>query len=262
MTSQAGNIPAGMAFRRVRWSAERRFYGGFAAAITAAVVLGFSRTFFLKPWYPEWARAHGAPEAIFYVHGVVFVGWFLLLLVQPTLVAAGRVDIHRRLGRLGGGLAVAMVLLGTVGSLIAARRPTGFMNVPMPPLQFLVVPLTVITLFGIFVTLALVKRRDAQSHKRFMLLASIALVEAAVARWPFAFMSSPSPVPGFGMVEMCVDLFLVPILVWDLASRRRLHPVTFWGGAALIASQPLRIMLSGTHAWLAFAGWAVNLLPR
>jgi hypothetical protein len=29
----------------------------------------------------------------------------------------------------------------------------------------------------------------------------------------------------------------------------------------LIANQPLRIMLSGTQAWLAFAGWAVGLLP-
>ena len=99
-------------------STERRFYVGFAAAITAAVVLGFSPTFFLRPWYPDWARAHGAPETFFYIHGVVFVGWFLLLIAQPTLVAAGRVDIHRRLGVFGGGLAVAMVVLGTIGSLV------------------------------------------------------------------------------------------------------------------------------------------------
>jgi hypothetical protein len=262
MTTQAGSIPARTASRRVRWSAERRFYVGFAAAITAAVVLGFSRTFFLRPWFPEWARAHGAPEPFFYVHGVVFVGWFLLLLAQPTLVAAGRVDVHRRLGVLGGALAVAMVLLGTVGALMAAGRPTGFMNVPLPPLQFLVVPLTVIALFGAFVALAIVKRRDAQTHKRCMLLASIALVEAGVARWPFAYLTAASPIPGLGGTELSVDLFLVPMVVWDLVSRGRLHPVTLWGGALLIASQPLRLMLSGTHAWLAFAGWAVNLLPH
>jgi hypothetical protein len=261
MTTRAGTISAATS-RRARWSAEHRFYIGFAAALAAAVLLGFARTFFLRPWYPEWARAHGAPEAFFYIHGVVFVGWFLLLLAQPSLVAAGRIDLHRRLGRLGGGLAIAMVLLGTLGALIAAGRPTGFMDVPAPPLQFLTVPLTIMVLFGTFVTLALLNRRDPQTHKRYMLLASIALVEAGVARWPFAFMETALPVPGIGMIELCVDLFLVPLVVWDLVSRRRLHPVTLWGGLALIASQPLRFLLSGTHAWLAFAAWAVGLVPR
>ncbi len=75
-------------------------------------------------------------------------------------------------------------------------------------------------------------------------------------------MATALPVPGFSMVKLSVDLFLVPMVVWDLASRRRVHPVTLWGGLALIFSQPLRFMLSGTHAWLGFAGWAVNLLPH
>lgn len=245
---------------RIRWSAERRFYVGLAAAIAAAVLLGFARTFFLRPWFPEWARAHGAPEPFFYVHGVVFAAWYVLLLAQPSLVAAGRVDLHRRLGRLGGGLAVVMVLLGTIGALIAAGRPTGFIDVPVPPLQFLVVPLADLALFGVFVALGFANRRDPQRHKRYILLASIALAEAGVARWPFAFMTGASPVPGFSMTDLGVDLLLVPMVAWDLISRRRLHPVTLWGGVALVAVQPLRLMLSETRGWLAFAGWAVNLL--
>ena len=56
------------------------------------------------------------------------------------------------------------------------------------------------------------------------------------------------------------DLFLVPLLVWDFRTRGRPHPVTLWGGLLLIASQPLRLMLSSAGAWLAFAQWAVNLL--
>ena len=262
MTTQPGTIIGASASRRTRWSAEHRFYVGFAATITAAVVLGFSRTFFLRAWYPEWAQAHGAPEPFFYFHGSVFTGWFLLLLAQPSLVAIGRVDLHRRLGRLGAGLAVLMVLLGTVGALMAAGRPTGFIGVPLPPLQFLVVPLADILLFGTFVTLAIVKRRTPQSHKRYMLLASIAIAEAGVARWPFAVMAAAVPVPGFDMTDVFVDLFLVPMVVWDLASRGRVHPVTLWGGVVLIALQPLRMMLSGTHAWLAFAAWAVGLVGR
>jgi hypothetical protein len=32
-----------------------------------------------------------------------------------------------------------------------------------------------------------------------------------------------------------------------------LHPATLWGGLVLIASQPLRLWLMGTDAWLALA---------
>lgn len=245
---------------RMRWSTERIVYLGLAIAITAAIVLGFARTFFFRAWYPEWARAHGAPETIFYVHGVAFAAWLVLLLAQTSLVTAGRVDLHRRLGVAGAGLAVVMVVLGVVGSLLAAGRPTGFIDVPLPPLQFLVVPLGLIVLFAVFVTLAIVNRRRPQSHKRYMILASIALVEAGLVRWPFAIMTAPSPVPGLGMIELFVDLFLVPMIVWDIVSRGRPHLVTVWGGAALIVSQLLRLKLAATGAWLAFAGWAVSLV--
>ncbi len=260
MTVQA-HVPVRGASRHARWSSERLFYTGFAVAITTAVVLGFGRTFFFRAWYPDWARLHGAPETFFLIHGVAFAAWLLLLLTQTSLVAAGRVDLHRRLGVFGAGLAIVMLVLGTVGALMAASRPAGFINVTVPPLQFLAVPLFALGGFAAFVSLALLNRRRPQHHKRFMLLGTIALAEAAVARWPFAFMHTPLLIPGIGMIELCLDLFLVPILIWDLASRGRPHPVTLWGGLALIASQPLRFWLMGTPAWLAFAGWAVGLLP-
>ena len=94
-----------------------------------------------------------------------------------------------------------------------------------------------------------------------MLLATIALAEAAVARWPFAFMHAPLPIPGIGMTELCLDLFLVPMLIWDLASRRPSAPRHAVGrpGADRLAAAP--VLLIRDPAWLAFAGWAVSLLP-
>jgi len=235
-----------------RASRERLFYTGVAIAMFATVFLGFARSFFLRPWFPD---VPAAPEPVFFVHGVVFTAWLVLLVVQPALVAAHRTDLHRKLGWLGAGLAVAMVALGTFGALVAARRPTGFVGVPIPPLQFLVVPLVDMVLFATLVGLAIVKRRDTQSHKRLMLLASVNLLAAGIARWPFAVMQAGPPMY-FGLS----DLFIVALGAWDLASRGRLHPVTLWGGLAIVVSQPLRLVLSGTGAWLAFAAWAVGLL--
>jgi hypothetical protein len=239
---------------------ERTVYLGFTVALALSVLLGFARTFFLRAWYPEWAAVHGAPERIFYLHGTVFATWYLLLIVQASLISVRRVAWHRRLGVAGAGIAAVMVLLGILASLVAARRPTGFIDIPVPPLQFLIVPLGAITLFGTLVTLAVVRRRDTQAHKRYMLLASIVMLEAAVGRWPFAFMNGPSPLPFFDMPSLMTDLFLVPLCAWDLRSRRRLHPVTLWGVLGIVAYHVLRMPIASTAPWQAFAAWAVQRL--
>ena len=38
---------------------------------------------------------------LLHVHGAVFSAWIVLLIVQVSLVAADRVDLHRRLGLMG-----------------------------------------------------------------------------------------------------------------------------------------------------------------
>jgi hypothetical protein len=232
-------------------SAERRFFLGMALAVLATVFVGFARSFFLRPLFPDWPSP---TEAVFYVHGALFCAWIVLLLVQTSMVAAGRTALHRRIGPFGALLAAAMVVLGTYGGLVAARRATGFTDIPIPPLQFLAVPIFDMVLFAAFVWLAVAKRGDPQTHKRWMLLATINLVTAAIARWPGVF--DLGPLAFFGLT----DLFIVALAIWDLRTRGRLHPATLWGGLLTMVSQPLRLVVSGTEGWLAFARWATGLL--
>src|SRR5947208_2023227 len=121
-----------------RAPAERRFFLGMALALFAAVAVGFARSFFLRPLFPGWPSPS---ETIFYVHGAAYTAWIVLLVTQTALVSAGRRDLHRRIGPFGVALAAAMVILGTLAALIAARRPGGFIGIPVPPLSFLAIPL-------------------------------------------------------------------------------------------------------------------------
>lgn len=234
-----------------RMSSERRFFGVIALVIVGAVFLGFARSFYLKPLFPEW---QAPAEPIFYVHGIAFTAWVLLLVVQTTLIARRRVARHRTVGAFGAVLAVAMVILGVWGALVAAQRPTGFVGIPVPPLQFLAIPLFSMVLFSLFVALGVALRRDAQAHKRLMVLASVQLVTAAIARWPVVM--NYGPLAFFAIT----DLFVVALALWDFRSRGKLHPVTLWGGLLTIVLQPAQLALSGTDAWLAFARWATGLL--
>jgi uncharacterized membrane protein YozB (DUF420 family) len=229
---------------RVPWSAERRFYTFMAVAIFVAMYVGFARTFFLRPWFPE-AQSMSPPEPFFYFHGAVFTAWFALLLLQPALVGAGRTDLHRAIGRFGAALAVGVVAVGAMGALIAARRAGGFIGIPVPPAQFVIIPFVDLALYALLIGMAIARRRDSQSHKRLMLVGSLCLIDAAIARWPVVI-SVGNPLLFFALT----DLFLVPLAIWDFKTRGRPHPVTLWAGLLLIVSQPLRLWLSGTDAWL------------
>jgi hypothetical protein len=55
-------------------------------------------------------------------------------------------------------------------------------------------------------------------------------------------------------------LFILPLVVWDWKTLRRLHPATLWGGLLVVASGPLRLAIAFTDGWLAFADWAVALV--
>jgi hypothetical protein len=232
---------------RSRWTAERRFYTAMAVAMFVVAFVGFSRSFFLRPLFPDWPSPR---EPIFYLHGALFAAWCVLLIVQAALVGLGRTPLHRRLGVGGALLAMAMVVTGLLGSIVAANRPGGFVGVPVPPLQFLTIPIFDMVLFGSFVALAIARRRDPQAHKRWMILATVNLLGAAFARWP-GVLQLGGPLLFFALA----DLFILALAVWDLRSRGRLHPATLWGGLLIIVSQPLRLAIMDTPAWLAFAAW-------
>lgn len=225
----------------------RRFYVGVAIAVLITVFLGFSRSYFLKGYF-------GTPELSLYVHihGLVFTSWVLLFLAQTTLVATGRTDVHRKLG-VGGAVLAALLLI--VGTTTAVLRVKGGGSSPIPgvpPLSFLAVPLFDMVVFAILISAGLMLRNRPDTHKRLMTLATIALMSAPIARIPGVLRAGP---PGFFGLT---DLFIVAMLVYDLSTRRKVHPATIWGGLVIVASQPLRLMISGTPAWLAFAGWLTS----
>ena len=238
--------------RRNRRFAERCFFCAMAAAILATVFVGFAPSFYLKGVVPGTRPLFPLTPLVIF-HGCAFTGWVVLLAVQTALVTAGRVDLHRRLGLFGAGLAALMVAVGIMTAIYAAKRGSH------PPgtdsLHFLVVPLFDISVFALLVFLGVRARRDPPAHKRLMLLSTLAILTAAVARWPLAIMHA-GPIAFFSVS----DLFLLPLLAFDLATLGRIHRASLLGIGAIVISQPLRLAIAGTGAWLAFAGWLVSLV--
>jgi len=227
---------------------ERIFYTGMSIAIAIVVFAGFSRTWFLRPYFPQVQPL----IPLLVLHGVIFSSWIALFVTQTSLVAAKRTRTHMRLGIAGGVLVCLMAIVGTVTAIIRAKTPS-----PIPgfnPLSFLTIPLVDMLVFSIITGSAFYFRRKADTHKRLMLLATIGILPAAVARLPFDFIANGGPLVFFGLS----DLFIVPCLIYDIISRGRPHRATVLATALIVISQPLRLMLGGTHAWIVFATWLTH----
>ena len=235
------SIPAASGYRRAASrQRDHAFFSFLSVAAAVVVVIGFSRTYYLRSYFDGPALS---PLRV--VHGAVLSAWILLAAAQPLLVTAGRTALHRRLGVLGAALAAAVVVNGVAMAITSAREgraPPG-----VDPRAFLAIPLFELVAFAPLVAAGLVLRRRPEAHKRLMLLATVSILGAPSARLPGALATAGQP---FFLV---VDAFVVAVLVYDVVTRRRVHPASLCGGLLIVASQPVRFALSGTDAWLAFA---------
>jgi len=231
------------------WQRDRRFFTGMALAALLTVFAGFAPSYYLKV-------VLGRPgisgmqtlSPLLHLHGFVFTSWIVLFLVQTRLVAARRIGLHRRLGVAVALLAPAMVVVGFVAAVDAARRGSTPPGGP-PPLVFMAIPLADLAVFATLVGAGIWFRRRADIHKRLMLTSTISILTPAIARLPGILMAGP--LAFFALT----DSFVVACLIYDRVTRGRVHPAFWWGGGLLLASQVGRLAIAGTAAWLAFATW-------
>jgi hypothetical protein len=228
-------------------SRDRWFFSGMAIAALLTVFAGFSKTYYL-------GRFFGAEpiSTLVHTHGVVFTLWILLFVGQTSLIAARRTVIHRRLGAVGAALAVLMLVVGYLTAIEAARLGVTPPGGP-PPLNFLSVPLGTLLAFGILVAAGIHNRGRSETHKRLMLLATIALLTPALAR--FRNLDLPGG-PPMAIGGTC--LFVLACMGYDRGAHGKVHPAFLWGGLFLMISLPLRFAIGRTDAWRSIAVWLTS----
>ena len=227
---------------------DRIFFPSILALILATVFIGFSRTYYLAGM----VRAP-LPNVLIHVHGAVFTSWLLMLIVQTGLVSVKRVDLHRRLGLWGFGLACLMVAMGLLAATDSLRRGFAPAGSGLDPRTFYIVPIGDMVLFSLLIWWAYRERRNPAAHKRLIIIATVALLDAAVARWPFAFVQG-----GHVARDLCVYAFLVLMIGYDLLTMQKVHKATAWGSVLVIVIQQARVPLGMTGAWHAIADFILR----
>lgn len=240
-----------------RRAGEHRLYRWAVVAAFAVVFVGFARTYYLKFLF-------GTPSLspLVELHGALMTGWFVLFFIQSSLIATHRVGLHRRLGALGAGWAVLMVVVAVTVAVRGAARdihhpdPSG-----PPPLAFLGFLLFMLLMFATFVGAALLLRRRSDWHKRLMLLSCIAITGAGLTRIPLeaipslAFLKTGGP-SGLFSLDL---LILYACVAWDTWRNRRLHAAFVLGAIPIVfANLPFIWRFVSSPAWTHLATWLVT----
>lgn len=201
--------------------------------------------FVLIGFWPYW-RTGGAASPprpwLVHLHAAVFTGWMALLLAQVLLVRQRQIHRHRRLGQAGIYYGALVFLMGLAVTAVAPavhllRREWTLDQAA----AFVIYPAGDMVLFGTLFGAAVYYRKRPEIHKRCMLLATIALMFAPVARW----------VGGAGPLAL-LAVWLSPALIAiaaDWYRQRRVHPALLIGTAWLVLGFA-RVAFENSPGWL------------
>lgn len=224
-----------------------------AAVALLSVFYGFAPTSFLAGLF----RAP-LPNRLIHIHGAVFTLWIILFASQVSLVTTRNVALHRRIGVYGFALAVAMVVLGVLAASdqMARHIAAGTDGSAVDVRAFYATPLGAIFMFATFVGLGYRYRTNPMLHKRLMLFATLALLQAAFDRWSILL-----PVPVWGVSLICYIPLFLATMIYDRWSTGAVRKVTIYSAVFMLAIQEGSHQLGYTAGWQHFATWVAAHTP-
>jgi hypothetical protein len=230
-----------------------RFYLLITILLLLVVLLGFGPRFYLRPFFEQ--PRHLQMETLpikFILHGLLMTLWYVLLVVQSTLVNTKSIQVHKRLGVGLGVIAVLAVISAIPVMMGFAPRMVelGFLDVNNPyrvwfqNLQWTNDIFALIT-FSTMVCIGFMNRKNKVLHRTMMLFASMAFTGPATGRlmeWlsPSLFIE--------GTVTVYV-LFPLTVLIHDWVKAKKIPKYAIWGFLALALSMILTFALPNTEFW-------------
>lgn len=208
-------------------SRTEMFFPATALVMAAVIVIGFSTHYLM-------GRSTFARPALWHLHGVAFMGWVALFVVQSSTGASRSLALHRRLGWLAAGWSVVLVVLGIAITVRVVRE--GIAPFFFQPQHFLIAnPLTVLVFAGL--TAAAVRLRQRTDwHRRLHLTATAAIMGPGFGRL------LPMPLMGpfaFQIVVLIGLIFPIAGMVRDYRREGRVHPAWLVGVGAILLVIPL-----------------------
>lgn len=210
------------------------FFRTLAILMALVIVAGFSMQYLA-------GRSSFAARPLVHLHGLAFMGWVGLFVTQAWLATHGPISLHRRLGWIGAGWIILLLIMGSWISIDVTQRGTApfFFR----PQHFLIAnPLSLIVFAGLSWA-AIRLRRQTDWHMRLHICAMAAIIGPGFGRLlpmplliPYAFETA-------GLVGL---LFPLAGMIRDKRKYGRVHPAWLWGVLAILAVIPASHLISNS----------------
>lgn len=219
----------------------RYFFCGMALLFLFIASVGFI------PSYQDNIAGTFPIHWVAHIHGAIMLTWLLVGLTQTLFVARRALKLHIALGTASVVLALLVVISGCVADFrfLAAGR------FPVEDFQYdiLWAVFSLSIEFALFYSLGFVnRRRNPGAHKRFMIFATLILMQPAIDRMHWL----PGLYGAFYYRYVYIDSLLLPILFFDLLTLGRIHKATALSVLTLLAVQGATLLILGSPTWHGF----------
>lgn len=236
-----------------------RFYHRMASACVAVAVLGFAPSYFVPL-----ARGDGSWPLLIHLHGLLFFGWVVFFWWQTRRILNGQVRSHRAWGLLGIALGATMVCAAfvVVAMRIGVHQEAGF---DVQGRRFAWIGISDLLIFASLLACAIARAGRPETHKRLMLMATIALLGPPIGRWvllalgaitnlPGAGPGAPPPVTA-GYLPHLLSFTLVAVaMARDVRTIGRVHPAYLASFAAMAVQLVTLTPIANSRTWQWLAG--------
>ncbi len=211
---------------------EDRFFMWLALSMALVIVSGFSLHFAMG------RSSFGAPLVV-HLHALAFMGWVALFVTQARLATAGPLALHRKLGWIGAGWMVLLVVMGlaiTAHVTKAGTAPFFFL-----PQHFLIANPLGLACFVLLTGSAIRLRRQTDWHKRLHICGMAAIIGPGFGR------ILPMPLMGpyaFDIAVLAGLIFPLAGAVHDLRRAGRVHAAWWLGILVIVAAVPLAHLIA------------------
>jgi len=219
----------------------------FVILILAGVQWGFYYSYTSK--FPEFKGITN----LTHVHGMLMMTWLMLLIIQPFLILTGRQKLHRIIGKssyvIGPLIIISLFLIGRQGyNGLVKDNPAQLAR------EISVLDIRGFLTFGVFWALAMINRKNSDTHMRYMIGTAILAIGPGIGRGLMAAFNLDLVVSL--TITDCIDIAIVGILLgFDIRRNRNYRP--YLTILLIFIASAILWQIRTTAPWQAFSGaWA------
>lgn len=225
------------------------FYFWMTLLMAFFVFSGFGMTY----WYPMAAGTFPPAPPVVHLHGAVYFSWIILLVVQSLLVNTRKVALHRSLGMFGIALATAVIMMGSLITMLGAStvvEPVGNHGIYLG--------IMAVTGFGLLFTLAIRNTRQPDIHRRLILFAMLPILPPGIHRLYMV----PFGMETFPVVAMytTLDAMALAIIAHEWRQSGTINKYTRIGAGWIVMQQILHAAIINTAFFGGVVLWLGGLV--